>query len=229
MFKVVVKNLSDEITHRGEFKTLQEAEAWSGEIESKSKPWGYFKPRTKFKEDCTPYDLTLVINEYEYEFMPAYTRPVYQTDENGDFVMTDQGAVDFEGNPILSHVVIGEETVPAIFKTMVDLKQNYSVEILDLNQDPEWVLNNEIEENIKLGKLAKQICDDCLHVVRGHNKNANLSKQDIKAMKTTFADILDDLNDGMPVDAKVGIAAVNDPSFDALKVKLIKVFERYGM
>ena len=94
---------------------------------------------------------------------------------------------------------------------------------------PEKALADELRDDIRLGKFAKDVCDECLHVVRGHNKKANLTKNEIRQMKTAFADILEDLQDGMPVEAKVGIEGVTDPAYASLKAKLLKVFSNRGV
>lgn len=88
---------------------------------------------------------------------------------------------------------------------------------------------DEIEDDKKIGDLAKRVCDDALAVVRGHNKKADLSVNEIRQMKLNFSDILEALTDGMPTEAKAGIVAVNNPAYSALKAKLLKVFEGYGI
>lgn len=92
----------------------------------------------------------------------------------------------------------------------------------------EKVVIDEIEDDKKIGKLSKQVCDECLDVVRGHNSKLNLSKGDIQQMKINFADILEALTDGMPNEAKLLIEAVSNPSYDVLKSKLLKVLVDRG-
>lgn len=92
------------------------------------------------------------------------------------------------------------------------------------------IASEETEINLALkdGKKSKEACDDCLHLVRGFNKSSGMTKQQIKALKVTFADILDDLKDGMPNEARILIEAVDLVPFLPLRNKLLKVLERHG-
>jgi len=93
---------------------------------------------------------------------------------------------------------------------------------------PEKEEDDQIEEEIELGKEAKSVCDQCLDLIRGHNKKNNITVAEINSMKTEFLPIYQVLVDGMPSEARVLINAAIKPAILPLKVKLQKVLTKRG-
>jgi hypothetical protein len=90
------------------------------------------------------YDDADVLSEEEVQSSLSYERAKYSETETvmGPYVGVDSVELQRE-NP----KYIGQETVPAKFVTMVNLKAEYEIsEIIDLDKDPEHIRQKDIEE-----------------------------------------------------------------------------------
>jgi len=88
--------------------------------------------------------------------------------------------------------------------------------------------DDDLHDDIREGKRAKEVCDELLNVIRGRNGKRSFKRSEVRAMKTAFADLLEFLRDGMPSEARVEVDAVTETTVLDLKVKLQKVLTRRG-
>ena len=155
MFNISITNkFGQSFSYTG---VLEELETWKQSQISKN---SFGKPaRQAIKKGqlfAAEYDDTDVLSEEIVEYAPSYERAVYSDTETElkPFINID-GIQQFREQPIC----IGQETVPAKFTTMVNLKAEYEISpIIDLSKDPEYIKQmDETESQYNVDKGTRII------------------------------------------------------------------------
>jgi hypothetical protein len=159
MKKITVKNIKlNKITDEKIFTdgedSPEQIKTWiDGQVSKNS----FGKPTRQAIKKGQPfageYDDSDVISEEEVQSSPSYERAMYSETET-----ELRPCIDMDGIEQLREQpkYIGQETIPAKFVTMVNLKAEYEIsEIIDLDKDPEYIKQKDIEEanyNLSSGK-----------------------------------------------------------------------------
>jgi hypothetical protein len=159
MKKITVKNIklskiTDEKIFTDGEDSPEQIKTWIDDQVSKN---SFGKPARqaikKGQPNAEDYDDVDVLSEEEKETSPSYERAVYSETETELTSYTDMDGVT---QSMSQPKYIGQETIPAKFVTMVNLKAEYAIsEIIDLDKDPEYIRQKDIEEanyNLSSGK-----------------------------------------------------------------------------
>lgn len=144
MFKVKIKKISSqEITHSGEWKTLELANEWIAKIESKSNnPWGKLE-RTIPSSDATPEEIASAL-----KVIPAITEVIPAQEITNE----------------LGEVVIIPEEIRQVSPEMVRLPKTYEIIIEDISAEIQAEKDKD-DERKALKQALKSIKDSDISTV----------------------------------------------------------------
>jgi len=139
MFEIKIKNkYSNEVTNRARFETELEANEWVEKNKTHR-----FQPFGKIQREILKtqeHDPELVSDEWSIEVAPEREEPVYEMDEQGNYVYSQ--ILDGEGNVVSRELIpTGEmEIIPAVIQEWVRVEADYQVLIEDLSVDTDYLL-----------------------------------------------------------------------------------------
>ncbi|RLF65583.1 MAG: hypothetical protein DRN30_03725 [Thermoplasmata archaeon] len=127
MFRAKIFNLENKMTNRADFETQQEMISWIDAQNAKERPFGiYYQTREKIKSNCSKYELTLVIEEFEVDIETGYR---------------------FDGE---------EEIVTTNTITKVTLKKDYIISMEDLFLNEAYMTDARIRARIDKGHKSNE-------------------------------------------------------------------------
>lgn len=227
MYKTIIKDrLTSEETNQGTFETLEKSNEWISKHTIKGingNAWGrYFGERTypkkglNYENEVEFNDLLLKENsDYVKEITPSYTQALLEKDEEGNYIL------DEEGTPIPTGEVIEHE---AVTQTWVNLHPEYIYEISDITE--EYESEQADLALIKSGKDSTNKCNKVLNYISGYNQSSNFTLEQINTMISTFSGVNAYLRAGMPETALLAAsAAIPDGVVvtEELKTKIVSM------
>jgi len=168
----------------------------------------------KTLEELNAYDLSVYGEE-------KAIIPEYEEIDVPESIIHHDAELDAEGNVLKESY---DEVVPAIYKTIPEQTiVNWTKEIIDRT------LEYRVAELINSGGSDRLVCNMCLSLIGGYNKERLLTAAQIQSMAISFSNIDFCLSKGMPKTAKALIAqvATDEIVTDELKALLLEVLKAY--